>query len=169
MPEGVRVALGDDAITVTGARGAVRVPLLAGITAQVGETSIVFTAKNHQKQTKSNWGTLRALVANAVRGVQTEFVKELKIEGVGFRAALEGSHLALSLGFSHPVRFPIPEGVRVSVEKNVVRVAGVDRFLVGETAAKIRAQKKPEPYKGKGIMYVGEVIRRKSGKKVAGS
>ena len=163
------MTLSPNAITVTGTRGSITVPLLTGIATKVEEGSVTFTAKNHQKQTKSNWGTLRALVANAVRGVQSEFVKELKIEGVGFRAAVEGSYLVLSLGFSHPVRFPIPDGIQVGVEKNVVRVAGIDKFLVGETAAKIRAQKKPEPYKGKGIMYVGEVIRRKAGKKVAGS
>ncbi len=163
------MALADGVLSVKGAKGALAVPLLSGIVAQVEGNSLAFTAKNHQKQTKSNWGTMRALAANAVRGVQGEFVKELKIEGVGFRAVVEGSVLVLSLGFSHPVRFPIPEGIRASVEKNVVRIAGIDKFLVGETAATIRAQKKPEPYKGKGIMYVGEVIRRKAGKKVAGS
>ena len=101
-----------------------------------------------------------------VKGVTTGFEKKLEINGVGYRAAVAGKNVTLNLGFSHPVEFPIPDGVTVTVEKNVITVAGIDKQLVGETAAKIRALKKPEPYKGKGIKYDTEVIRRKAGKVV---
>ncbi len=111
------------------------------------------------------WGLHRSLLANAVEGVSQGFVKRLQIEGIGYRASLEGKNLNLSLGFSHPVSFTAPEGIEFKVEKNIISVAGVDKGLVGQVAAQIRALKEPEPYKGKGIRYENEVVRRKAGKK----
>jgi large subunit ribosomal protein L6 len=128
-----------------------------------------FEASSEDKQTRSNWGTMRALSANAAQGAVEDFIKELKIEGVGYRATVEGNEVVFNVGYSHPVKFNLPEGVKASVEKNILKISGADKRLVGEVAAEMRAIRKPEPYKGTGIMYVGEVIRRKAGKKVAGS
>ena len=112
---------------------------------------------------------MRAVVSNMVTGVEKGFEKKLEIEGVGFKVQMKDSDLVLNLGFSHPVIFKSPEGVKIGVEKNTITVSGISLELVGQTAANIRALKKPEPYKGKGIHYVGEIIRRKAGKKVAGA
>jgi large subunit ribosomal protein L6 len=128
-----------------------------------------FEASAEDKQTRSNWGTMRALSANAALGAAEDFTKELKIEGVGYRATIEGSSVIFSVGYSHPVKFDLPEGIKAVVEKNILKISGPDKRLVGEIAAEMRAIRKPEPYKGTGIMYVNEVIRRKAGKKVAGS
>ena len=119
------------------------------------------------KQTKAFWGLTRALLQNMVLGVKEGYEKKLEIEGLGFKAILEGQNLVLSVGFSHPVKIEAPEGIKFSVEKNIITVSGSDKELVGQTAANIRKVKKPEPYKGKGIKYAGEVIRRKVGKKAA--
>ena len=108
---------------------------------------------------------MRALAQNAILGVNGGFTKELEIQGIGYRAVAEGANLVLSIGFSHPVKFTPPAGIKVIVEKNFIKVSGVDKNLVGEVAAKIRALKKPEPYKGKGIRYKGEVVKIKAGKK----
>ena len=107
-----------------------------------------------------------SLLNNAVLGVTGGFSKKLEINGVGYRAEISGSHLVLNLGFSHPIRFPVPEGISISVDKNIITVSGIDKDLVGLTAAKIRSFRKPEPYKGKGIKYSDEIIIRKAGKKV---
>lgn len=115
------------------------------------------------------WGTTRALIQNMVDGVTRGFEKKLEIEGIGYRASLEGKTLQLSVGFSHPVRIEAPEGIQFKVEKNVITISGIDKVLVGEMAARIRRVKPPEPYKGKGIRYQGEVVRRKQGKKATAS
>jgi len=117
------------------------------------------------KRTPALWGLTRAIVAHSVEGVSKGFEKKLEIEGIGYRVNLDGKDFVFALGFSHLVRFPAPAGIEFKVEKNVITVSGFDKELVGETAAKIRALKKPEPYKGKGIHYQGEVVRRKAGKK----
>ncbi|MEK7087226.1 MAG: 50S ribosomal protein L6, partial [Patescibacteria group bacterium] len=121
------------------------------------------------KRTPALWGTLRAVISNMVNGVTKGFEKKLEIEGVGFKAQIQGTELSLNLGYSHPVIFKIPEDVKIDVVKNTITVSGFSKELVGQTAANIRSLKKPEPYKGKGIRYAGEVIKRKAGKKVAGS
>ncbi len=113
------------------------------------------------------WGLSRALLAGAIIGVTEGFVKKLEIEGIGYRATIEGTTLVLALGFSHPVRVESPAGITFSTEKNSIIVSGIDKQMVGQMAAQIRALKKPEPYKGKGIRYAGEVVRRKAGKKAA--
>ncbi|MFA5052549.1 MAG: 50S ribosomal protein L6 [Parcubacteria group bacterium] len=169
IPEGVNLAINEDVIKFSGKNGNLEVPILPGVSPKMEDNVLSFSISSSDKQTKSNWGTMRALAANAVLGVTSDFVKELKIEGVGYRANIEGNSIVLSVGFSHPVKFELPEGVKASTEKNILKISGADKRMVGEVAAEIRAIKKPEPYKGTGIMYVGEVIRRKAGKKVAGA
>ena len=132
-----------------------------------GELQISLLSKN--KQARSNWGTMRALLQNAVTGAAGDFSKELIIEGVGYRAESAPDMLTLNLGYSHPIKFPIPAGIKIAVEKNIIKVSGADKAVVGQVAAKIRKFRKPEPYKGKGIRYSTEVVRRKAGKKAGTS
>ena len=131
------------------------------------DCTIILTLAGTSKQSVSNWGTTSAHIKNALSGAVADFSKELSVVGIGFKAALEGKNLVLNLGFSHPVRFPIPEGVKIAVEKNLIRVSGSNKWLVGETAAKIRDLRRPEPYQGKGIRYKDEAVRKKAGKKAA--
>ncbi|MBI2594767.1 MAG: 50S ribosomal protein L6, partial [Candidatus Colwellbacteria bacterium] len=138
IEEGVTVNILEDAVEIKGQTTTTALPILPGIKIEKKENELVFIPGNETKQTISNWGTMRALVQNA----------SLVIEGVGYRANMEGEKLVLSLGYSHPVRFDIPKGVKITVERNVLTVAGADRQLVGETAARIRKLRKPEPYKG---------------------
>ncbi len=172
IPEGVTVQVredGEQTLVVVGKNATLKVPVLANIEVKIEENQIYFSPQNQSKQTVSNWGTMRALTANAVSGSIENFRKELIIEGVGFRANLEGKTLTLSLGFSHPVVFPVPEGVAVTVEKSTIKITGAGRALGGEVAAKSRSLKRPEPYLGKGIRYSDEIIRRKAGKKAVAS
>ncbi len=168
IEEGVTVNILEDAVEIKGQTTTTALPILPGIKIEKKENELIFIPGNETKQTLSNWGTMRALVQNAVSGAARDFTKSLVIEGVGYRANMEGEKLVLSLGYSHPVRFDIPKGVKITVERNVLTVAGADRQLVGETAARIRKLRKPEPYKGKGIRYEGEIIKRKAGKKAIG-
>lgn len=169
IPESVKVEIGSGSIKFSGKNAALEVPVLSGIVPKLEGSVLSFEASAEDKQTRSNWGTMRALSANAVQGTVEDFSKELKIEGVGYKANVEGSSVVFSVGYSHPVKFDLPEGVKAAVEKNILKVSGPDKRLVGEVAAEMRSIRKPEPYKGTGIMYVNEVIRRKAGKKVAGS
>lgn len=167
IPEGIQVAVGDRTITVRGKNGAVEVPKLAHLNIQIADGGITITPTGTHFQAKANWGTLVSLLRSAITGVVSGFEKTLEIEGIGFKAAIEGDLLVLNVGFTHPVKFKTPAGVSISVEKNVIKVRGMNKAIVGQTAAQIRKIKKPEPYKGKGIHYKGEVIRRKAGKKAA--
>ncbi|PIR87072.1 MAG: 50S ribosomal protein L6 [Candidatus Harrisonbacteria bacterium CG10_big_fil_rev_8_21_14_0_10_49_15] len=178
--EGVTVSIEDGKFKVAGKLGTLETPILAGVTAEQSDPeksqsdhgasgTIVLKISDDNKQTRANWGTTAALLRNAITGVSEGFKKDLEIQGVGFRASMEGKTLVMGLGFSHPVRYETPEGVTIAVEKNVIIVTGIDSAVVGQTAAEIRKFKKPEPYQGKGIRYVGEHVRRKQGKKVAGS
>lgn len=169
LPEGTQAELKGDQLVFTGKNGSLTAPVLKGVGVKIEGKEIIFSLLENTNQAKANWGTTRALANNALSGSQQDFVKELKMEGIGFRAMVEGDTVVLNVGFSHPVRFPLPEKVKASVEKNIIRISGPDKFQVGETAANIRRIKKPEPYLGKGIMYVGEKIRRKAGKKAATS
>jgi large subunit ribosomal protein L6 len=170
LPEKIEAKLDDSRIIVKGPKGEMGVDLIYGFKIEIDEKSIkVIPGDRLSKKSPALWGTLRALINNAVLGVTKGFEKKLEIEGIGFKAILEGQTLSLNVGFSHPVKFPIPEGIKIIVEKNIITISGIDKDLVGRTAAEIRAIKKPEPYKGKGIHYVGEVVRRKSGKKAAGT
>lgn len=169
IPESVKIEIGEKTIKFTGKNGSLEAPVLSGVKPKFEDNTLSFEIEDDSKQTRSNWGTARALSNNALLGVQEDFIKELKVEGVGYRAAVEGNSITFNVGYSHPVKFDLPEGVTASVEKNIIKVSGADKRAVGETAAKMRAIRKPEPYKGTGIMYVDEVIRRKAGKKVAGA
>lgn len=164
MPENVTVIAHDGFATVKGAKGELRVAIPAGIEV-AAEGKEAWVKNTGEDKANPALGTTWSLLQNAMRGVSEGFVKVLEIEGVGYRAVLEGKELVLHLGYALPVRMPIREGVAVAVEKNVIKVSGIDKELVGRVAAEIRAEKKPEPYKGKGIHYQGEVIRRKVGKK----
>ena len=168
IPTGVTVKLESGILRVTGQKGELTLPMLQGVSAKIEGNQLLFNSAKKTKQESANWGTISALARNAIEGVSAGFKKVLEIEGVGFKAALEGKSLTLNIGFSHPVKFAIPEGVTVAVEKSTtIIISGIDKHMVGQAAAEIRALKKPEPYKGKGIRYQGEVVRRKAGKKVA--
>lgn len=169
VPEGVEVKINDGIFDLKGKAGEISVKSLPFIETKLENNVISFSVKNNSKQAKANWGTLRALVQNAITGVSEGFTKNLIIEGVGFRATMEGEFLVLNVGLSHPVKIVPPAGIKISVEKNLIKISGVDKDLVGKIAASIRAVKKPEPYKGKGIRYEKEIIKRKAGKKVAGT
>ena len=167
IPEGVTAALKDGTIEVKGKNATLTVPVLEGVKVEIKDKNVTITSDKATKQASSNWGTVSAHLKNALAGASTDFSKELLVMGIGFKAALEGKDLVLNLGFSHPVRFAIPQGIKVTVEKNAVKVAGPDRWLVGETAARIRDFRRPEPYQGKGIRYKDEIVRKKAGKKAA--
>lgn len=167
LPDTVEVTLTDGRILVRGPKGELALPIHPLIEIRkIGRELRVKPVKK-SKNSASLWGLTRALVFNLVKGVQDGYHKKLEIEGVGFRAQVEGNTLVLHVGFSHPLHYMIPAGVSVVVQGNGIEVAGVDKYLVGQVSADIRAFKKPEPYKGKGIHYAGEHIRRKAGKKVA--
>lgn len=169
IPENVKIKLEDRVLSIEGPRGHLSLSIPMEIKAELSDKSLIFSNSGSSKRSSAMWGTTRALAENAIKGVSSGFEKILEIEGIGFRAQKDGRDLILSLGFSHPVKFPPPEGIEISVEKNKIIVSGIDKALVGGIAAQIRALKKPEPYKGKGIRYQGEIIRRKAGKKVAGA
>ncbi len=165
IPAGVTVTQNDAEITVKGPKGSLTHRLVPEVLVVVeGDTMRVDLRDPNVKGVSALWGLTRALVNNMVVGVTTGFSKGLEINGVGFKVALQGRKLVLNVGFSHPVEYMLPEGIDAAVEKNVITISGRDRQLVGQVAAEIRDIKKPEPYKGKGIKYTDEVIRRKVGK-----
>lgn len=168
LPEGVQAEVESGAIKFTGKEGTLSVSILEHVKLELKDRQFLIGALAHHKQARANRGTLSALIKNAILGVSQGFTKTLEIEGIGFRAQMEGVNLLLNIGFTHPVKFVPPAGIKISVEKSTIKISGVDKKLVGETAAQIRKLKKPEPYKGKGIRYSDEVVRRKAGKKVAG-
>lgn len=165
IPKAVTVSKNGSLLTVKGEKGELARTLVPEIDVEIAEGVLTVKPVGASRKTPALWGLYRALIQGMVEGVTKGFEKRLEIEGVGYRAALEGKDLKFALGFSHPVMFPAPEGISFAVEKNAVIVKGINKELVGEIAAKIRGLKKPEPYKGKGIRYAGEVIRRKAGKK----
>lgn len=165
IPEGVTVRPIDSGLQVSGPKGSLEIKIKPEITAEIKDGKIFFTRGGEEKAVKSIHGLSRALVANAIEGVVNGFSQSLKIVGTGYRIKLEGNKLILSVGFSHPVEFLPPAGIKLSVEGNdVIKISGIDKELVGQTAAKIRAIKPPEPYKGKGIRYLDEKVRIKAGK-----
>lgn len=167
IPDGVTVTIDNRVVTVTGPKGTLTFTHHERATVTMADNVITVTVRQPNNQNdRALWGLTRMLVANMIIGVTTGYEKKLEINGVGFKAAVAGSTITFNLGFSHPIEFPIPDGLKVTVEKNVVAISGIDKQLVGETAATIRALKKPEPYKGKGIKYSDEIIRRKAGKVV---
>ncbi len=165
IPEKTEVTVTADTLSVKGPLGALERPLRSEVKIEVKDGEVVITPTRKSKFARSLWGTYAAHVSNMVKGVNTPFEKKLIVEGVGYRAEAQGNKIVLNVGYSHPVELVAPEGVEVSVEKNVIGVKGINKDHVGEFAANIRAVRKPEPYKGKGIRYEDEVIRRKQGKK----
>ena len=171
IPKGVEVKINANEagskINIKGPKGSLEFVLPRGVAVEQKDNQIVFTVNNPELGSdKALWGLSRALVNNAVVGVTESFSKELEINGVGFKVALQGKKLVLNVGFSHPVEYNLPEGITAEVEKNSIKLLGIDKQLLGQVAAEIRSIKKPEPYKGKGIKYVDEQIRRKAGKVV---
>lgn len=168
VPASVKVSFSSEGdVKVEGPKGKLEWKLPAAIKARVEDASVVVERQNENRSSRALHGLSRALVANMIAGVSTGFVRDLEIHGVGFKAALQGSVLNLSLGFSHPVLFPVPEGLKITVSDNTkIRIEGIDKQAVGQAAANIRAYYPPEPYKGKGVRYAGEKINRKEGKTV---
>ncbi|MCK9578630.1 50S ribosomal protein L6 [bacterium] len=167
IPTGVEVKLDDKIFEIKGAKGTLSREIVREIDAEVKDGEINFTPRNHDKKSLAFWGLTRTLISNMIDGVTKGYEKKLEINGVGFKCRVEGKDLILDVGYSHSVKIPAPEGITFATEKNIITVTGIDKELVGQTAASIRKVKKPEPYKGKGIKYIDEVIRRKLGKKAA--
>ena len=164
IPSGVTITVDSDAITVKGAKGELIVPHLSDVTVSQEDGNIIVTRKDDERIAKAQHGLQRALLNNAVDGVTKGFEKRLEVKGVGFRVATGNNELDMSLVFSHPVKYKAPAGITLTNDKMVIIIAGIDKQQVGQVAAEIRAIKKPEPYKGKGIAYQGEQILRKAGK-----
>lgn len=185
IPESVEVEIKDKKVTIKGPKGELIKEIRPEIIIEIKEGKIFVLPKSsatfqkkglgegitgkikESKKTKAFWGLTRTLIFNMIKGVIEGYEKKLQIEGLGYKANLEGEDLILDVGFSHPVKIKKPEGIKFSVEKNIITIVGINKEKVGETAAKIRKIKPPEPYKGKGIRYVGEQVRKKVGKKVA--
>jgi large subunit ribosomal protein L6 len=169
LPKGTSAAIGAAEVTINGPKGRLTTPLMPGITAKQEGDALMLERADEEKQTRAYHGLCRSLLKNAVLGVSSGFKKELEIIGIGYRAAVKGTALELQLGYSHPINYPVPKGININVEKNtLITVQGIDKQQVGQVAAEIRSMRPPEPYKGKGIRYLGEVVRRKVGKAAVG-
>lgn len=169
IPAGTEVSVADATLSVKGKGGTLQRPVHPAVAISIDGSTVKVSPAQQTRLARSLWGTYAAHVRNMISGVNTPFVKKLQVEGVGYRAELAGKQLKLSVGFSHPVMIDIPEGLTVVVEKNIITISGADKDQLGQFAATVRAVKKPEPYKGKGIRYEGEVVRQKAGKKAAGA
>jgi len=169
IPENVEVKIENHQVLIKGPKGEISQEISPEISVEKKEDKIIIVSpKRKTKKTPALWGLTRALLQNHVIGVTQGFEKQLEIRGIGYKASLEGEKtLKLEVGFSHPVKLEIPADLNVSIEKNIIKVSGIDKQKVGEFAAKIRKVRPPEPYKGKGIRYVGEKVRKKEGKKAA--
>ena len=165
LEPGVSINQNAGILSFKGPKGEKKVKILPFIEIEIAGNNLKVNSSKSVKQARANLGTMWSLIKNAIIGVSEGFSRILEIEGIGYRATLEGTTLVLALGFVNPVKFNPPQGISIKVEKNQITVSGVDKEIVGQVAAQIRAFKKPEPYKGKGIHYQGEVIRRKAGKK----
>jgi large subunit ribosomal protein L6 len=166
IPPGVKVQIDGDVILAEGPKGKLAQPVPAGMAAKIDSNNLVITRDSDHRTARALHGLTRALVANMVTGVKDGFERKLEIVGIGYRAQLQGRNIQLALGYSHPVIFPLPETITAEIDRQVViTLRGPDKALLGETAAKLRTLRKPDPYKGKGIKYSDEVIRRKVGKK----
>jgi len=166
IPQGVTVDLAGQTLTAKGRLGTLSLVVSNDVTATVADDTVTIAPKDDSTRARAMWGTTRALVNNMVTGVSAGFTRNLEINGVGYRAAVQGSNLNLQLGYSHDVVYPIPADVKIACERpTVIAITGADRQRVGQVAAEIRSFRPPEPYKGKGIKYSDETIRRKEGKK----
>ena len=165
LPEKAKITVNDDQVEVQGPKGTLSEKLLPGIEISVDGDEVKFTRSTDDGPSRARHGLIRSLVANAVQGVTEGFKKELEVVGVGYRGEVKGRTLELALGYSHPVIFPMPEGIDIEIDKqNKITVSGIDKQAVGQVAAEIRELRKPDAYKGKGIRYAGERVRIKEGK-----
>ena len=165
LPSGVEATFADSVLTVKGPKGTLTRTIKDEVEIVIADNQITLSPKEGLDKVPALWGTYSAHANNMITGVTEGFTKILEIEGVGYRAELKGTTLVLSVGFSHPVELEVPEGLTLVVEKSVITISGADKDVLGQFAANVRATKKPEPYKGKGIHYQGEYIIRKQGKK----
>lgn len=165
IPEKTEVSFSSGVLTIKGPNGSLVRRFKPDINIVVGPKEITLSPIKQTLESKSLWGTYASHIMNMISGVNNPYIKKLIIEGVGYKSEVKGTNLVLALGFSHPVNVPIPTSLKVTAEKNVLTVSGIDKEVVGEFVAGVRSLKKPEPYKGKGIRYEGEVIKRKQGKK----
>jgi large subunit ribosomal protein L6 len=164
IPSGVTITIDPELITVAGSKGTLSQFTMPGVTVKQEDGQVIVTRINDEPKNRSKHGLMRTLINNMIVGVTTGFSKQLELNGVGYRVASAGNGLKLNIGFSHDVNYILPTGIIATVEQNIITVSGIDKQQVGQVAAEIRSLKKPEPYKGKGIKYVGERIIRKSGK-----
>jgi large subunit ribosomal protein L6 len=165
VPAGTKIEVKDGTFLAEGPKGKVAQPVFPGFPVEVKDNLVTISRSGDSGPERSKHGLLRALLANAVHGVSTGFVKELDIVGVGYRAEVKGAQVQFALGYSHPVLFDIPEGIKIEIDRtNKITVSGADRQKVGQVAAEIRSLRRPDPYKGKGIKYTREILRRKVGK-----
>ena len=167
LPKGTTVSLQDGVLKVVGPKGELTRNVRSNITFDINEKEVNVSPAKDDRFSQALWGTYASHLRNMVHGVNEGYSKQLIIEGIGYRAEVQGNKLVMNLGFSHPVEMDIPEGVSVTVEKKIFTISGINKEDVGQFAAVIRSKRKPEPYKGKGIRYIDEVIRRKEGKKVS--
>jgi large subunit ribosomal protein L6 len=166
IPPGVTVQVDGSTVRAEGPKGKLTQPVPAGLTPRVAGGTLVIDRGGEDRRLRALHGLARALVANMVTGVKDGFERKLEIVGIGYRAQMQGKSIQLALGYSHPVLFPLPDGVTAEIDKQTaITLRAADKALLGQTAAKLRALRKPDPYKGKGIRYAGEVVRRKVGKK----
>jgi large subunit ribosomal protein L6 len=166
LPQGVQVTLQGRTLVAKGRLGELRLPLTDDVEVEIQDSQVAVTPRRDDRRSRTMWGTTRSLVNGMVTGVSAGFTRNMEITGTGYRAAVQGKDLVLNLGYSHEVRYPIPEGIKITCERpTAVRVEGADKQRVGQVAAEIRAFRPPEPYKGKGVRYTDEQILRKEGKK----
>ena len=165
IPDGVTVTVADSVVTVTGPKGTLTQTIEHPVAVEVTEKEIFVSPSSNMKKISQYWGLYRALINNLVQGVTQGFEKKLQVQGVGYRVMLQGTKLVLNLGYSHPIEIEAPQGITFAVDKNEITVSGIDKALVGQTAANIRDTRPPEPYKGKGVRYADEFVRTKVGKK----
>jgi large subunit ribosomal protein L6 len=165
LPQGTKLELQDNKIVVTGPKGSLRRPFLEGLTVNIDGSTVMVQRTSEDKKTKGLHGLMRTLIANMVDGVHKGFERKLEIVGIGYRSELQGNNIIFYLGYSHPITFPLPAGISAQIEKQtLLTIKGIDKELVGQTAAKIRALRKPDAYKNKGVKYADEVLRKKAGK-----
>jgi len=171
IPDGVEFKIDDREIIIKGPKGELKQELFKNfdIVHDKEKKELTISPKKESGKISAMWGLLRSLVFNMIKGVTEGFEKKLEINGVSYRASVQNNNLILNLGLSHPIEIKAPQGITFGVEKNIITVSGPDKQVVGQIAAEVREKKKPEPYKGKGIKYIDEVIKRKTGKKAAGS
>jgi large subunit ribosomal protein L6 len=166
IPAGVQVAIANGVLTAKGKLGELKLPLTPYVETTIEDNKVTVKPASGERQARMMWGTTRALIACMVKGVSSGYSKTMEITGTGYRAAVQGSNLVLNLGFSHDVVYPVPSGIKITTPRpTAITVEGVDKRLVGQVAAEIRSWRLPEPYKGKGVRYDTETIRRKEGKK----